>query len=405
MGVLVGLGLIVGLVAGLAGYSTRSGTSDLGGRAQPLYVEAETIYSALADADTTAAQAFLAGGLEPPALTRRYEDDLDRASAALSAASRRTGEGSATAAAVRDLTSGVSRYAELVATARADNRQGLPVGASYLAAASRLNRDTLLPRADTLFTLSRGEVDDGFAGARSVVWLVFLGLLLVVLVVALLRGQRYLSRTTRRTFNVRLIAATGLTVGLAVGATGLFIAQNVHLHRAAHDGSAPMKSIAEGRILALQVRGDEALTLAARGSDIESEKKLQAAKQRLEARGGPLTDPAYAKIDPGLGLRMQQAAAQFRQYDDLHTKVHALDTGGDYEGAVKLAIGTDTTATFENVRSAMDEAFDGRKAVFTEEIDSAGRGLGVFTVLGPVLALIICALVIAGVRPRLEEYR
>ena len=405
MGILVGLGVLTGLVAGLAGNSARSGTSDLGGRAQPLFVEAETIYAALADADTTAAQAFLAGGLEPPALTRRYEQDLDRASAALSGASRRTAEGSATANAVRELTSGVSQYAELVATARADNRQGLPVGASYLAAASRFNRDTLLPRAASLFALSQDEVDHGFGGARSVPWLVLLGVLTVALIVALGWSQRYLSRTTRRTFNLRLIAATGVTIVLAVIATGLFVSQNLHLHRAGHDGSAPMKSIAEGRILALQIRGDEALTLAARGSDTESEKNLQAAKQRLEARDGPLAGPAYPELDPRLARQMQQAATEFQRYDDLHTRVHTLDTGGDYEGAVELAIGKDTTTAFENVRSAMDGAFEGRKAVFTEQIDSAGRGLGAFTVFGPVLALIICALAVAGVRPRLEEYR
>jgi hypothetical protein len=166
-----------------------------------------------------------------------------------------------------------------------------------------------------------------------------------------------------------------------------------------------MKSIAEARILALQIRGDEALTLAARGSDTESEGKLQEAKLRLEARGGPLVNPAYADVDPRLGDSMRTAETEFRRYDELHTRVHKMDTDGDYEGAVELAVGKDTTAAFENVRASLDEAFAGRKAVFTDEIGQAGRGLGAFTVLGPVLALIVCALAVAGVRPRLEEYR
>ena len=79
---LLALGVLSGVVAGFTGASAGSGTSDLGNRAQPLLVEAETVYTALADADTTAAQAFLAGGLEPSALTRRYDDDLRRALAA-----------------------------------------------------------------------------------------------------------------------------------------------------------------------------------------------------------------------------------------------------------------------------------------------------------------------------------
>ena len=69
---LLTLGLLTGLVAAVTAGSARSGTADLGGRAQPLLVEAETIYSALAEADTTAAQAFLAGGLEPAELFARY---------------------------------------------------------------------------------------------------------------------------------------------------------------------------------------------------------------------------------------------------------------------------------------------------------------------------------------------
>jgi hypothetical protein len=85
---LVTLGLLTGLVAGLTGAAAGTGTADLGNRAQPLLVEAETIYSALADADATAAQAFLAGGLEPTELTRRYEKDLERATTALTSAAR-----------------------------------------------------------------------------------------------------------------------------------------------------------------------------------------------------------------------------------------------------------------------------------------------------------------------------
>jgi hypothetical protein len=68
------LAALTGLVTGLAARSAAAGTADLGARAQPLLAEAETVHTALADADTTAAQAFITGGLEPPELTRRYEE-------------------------------------------------------------------------------------------------------------------------------------------------------------------------------------------------------------------------------------------------------------------------------------------------------------------------------------------
>jgi hypothetical protein len=221
MATLLVLGLLAGLVAGLTARAAGAGTDDLGNRAQPLLVEAETIYSALADADTTAAQAFLAGGLEPAALTQRYDTDLDKATTALTSAARRTPDGGPTAQAIQQLAAGTAQYAALVATARANNRQGLPVGSSYLSAASNLNRDTLLPQAQALFRAAQDEVDAGYSDARSSVWVTFLVLLVLALLIALVLAQRRLSRMSHRTFNVPLVAATVVTAILALGAGGI----------------------------------------------------------------------------------------------------------------------------------------------------------------------------------------
>lgn len=401
---LLALGLLTGLVAGVTADAARGGTTDLGGRAQPLLVEAETVYTALADADTTAAQAFLAGGLEPKTLTDRYDADLDRASAALTSAARRTPAGSPADDAVRALATGLSDYAALVATARADNRQGLPVGASYLAAASRLNRDTLQPQAQALFRIAQSEVDAGFRSATGGWWVPLTAVLVLGLLTALIVAQTHLSRHTRRTFNVPLVAATGVTLILAFVLGGLVISQRLHLDRADRAGSTPVEMIAESRILALQIRGDEALTLAARGSGAAYEADLQQAAERLTRERGPLVNN-WSRLDGELGTEMESAAANLRTYLAQHQKVRALDDGGDYEAAVDLAIGDETTAAFEGVRADLDAALENRKQVFTDEIGAAGRGLGLLTVLAPALALIVCLLAVAGLRARLEEYR
>jgi hypothetical protein len=401
---LLTLGLLTGLVAGLAANSAAAGTDDLGDRAQPLLVEAETIYSALADADTTAAQAFLAGGLEPPELTRRYEADLDRATTALTSAARRTPDGSDSADAVRTLASGVSRYSALVASARANNRQGLPVGASYLSAASTLNRETLQPQAQALFRTAQTEVDDGYSGARSTVWVSLLTLLLIGLLVALVATQRYLSRTTRRTFNIPLVAATAVTVVLALGAGGVLLAQRAHLRAAEADGSTPVALLAEARILALRERGDEALTLAARGSGGAYEDDFRAVSARLGGANGLLAAAGKA-VDGDARAAVRSATAKHAAYVAAHTKVRGLDDVGNYDGAVDLAIGPQTSATFTGLTDDIGRALESRKTAFTDEIGRAGRGLGLLTVLGPLLALIICALTVSGVRARLEEYR
>jgi hypothetical protein len=393
--VLLVLGVLTGLVAGLTARSARAGTDDLGNQAQPLLVQAETIYSALADADTTAAQAFLAGGLEPVALTQRYEDDLTRAATALTAAARLTPDGSESAKAVAALSSGVEQYSALVATARADNRQGLPVGSSYLSAASQLNRGVLLQQAQTLFGIAQREVSDGYGNARSVLWVVLFTLLVVALLIGLLLAQRYLSRSMHRTFNLPLVAATGLTVLLGLGSAGVLISQNVHLHRAGEQGSKPAAELAEARILALQERGDEALELAAHGSGSAYEKDFVDASTQLTAAHGPLASEYLSN----------EAVTAHQTYLNQHKQVRQLDDGGDYDGAVKVAIGADTTKAFDTVTTDIGKALDERKAAFTHEIDSAGNGLGLLTVLGPLVALAICALAAVGIRARLEEYR
>lgn len=386
---LVTCALLTALVAGLTGYATASGTTDLGHRAQPLLVEAETIYSKLADANTTANQAFLSGGLEPAKLTDRYDDDLAQATTALASAARRTPEGSDAATAIAAITSGLTDYTALVATARADNRQGLPVGASYLSAASQTNAE-LLVQAQTLFQIAQREVKDGYGNARSAIWLTVLFLLLLVLLVVLVLGQRYLSRTTHRTFNLPLLAATVVTLVLALGAAGLLTTQHRHLHLADTEGSRPASQLAEARILALRERGDEALALAAHTGDAED--------AQFKATDRALTT-ALANTFLSDAVRTDHAA-----YTAEHDKIPVLDSNGDYAGAVKQAAGPATTA-FEKLLADLGGVLDQRKAAFTGQIDDAGRGLGLFTVLGPLLALIVAALAAAGVRARLEEYR
>jgi hypothetical protein len=401
---LVVLGLLVGGVAGLTARSAATGGQDLGERSQPLLVEAETIYSALADADATAAQAFLAGGLEPRALTERYDADLDRAAIALTSAARRAPAGGDTAKQIGALASGVSEYASLVATARANNRQGLPIGASYLSTASTLSRTQLLPQAQALFAVAKDDVDAGYDSARSTVWVSLLALMLIALLVGLLYAQRHLSRTTKRTFNVPLVAATVLTAFLAIGAAGVFTAQRQHLRAADANGSTPVTQLAEARILALKERGDEALTLAARSGKGPSETDFDATSARLSATDGPLAQ-AGAALDGAAGAAVRQAASRHTEYVAAHAAVRKLDDGGSYDEAVKLAIGPTTTATFTALTDQIGTALEATKTTFTDEISAAGRGLFLLTLLGPVLALVICALAVAGIRARLEEYR
>ncbi|MFC4065455.1 hypothetical protein [Actinoplanes subglobosus] len=396
LAVLLVLSVLTGLVAGLTARSAATGTADLRDRAQPLLAEAETVWSSLADADATAAQAFITGGLEPPDLTRRYDERLAAAATALTSAARRVPEDSDGAEAIRVISTGLGDYTALVATARALNRQGKPVGAAYLSTASQLNRETLQPQAQALFQQARREAADGYTDSRSSWWLMLLLVVAVGLGLALVVTQAHLSRTTRRTFNVPLLTATGLTVLLALVCTGIFAHQRARLASADRDGSAPAEALAEARNLVLRERADEALTLAARAGHGKLEDDFELLRQRFVVTG-----PEFDEV----AVLMTTAKQQHDAYLAIHDKIRDLDDNGDYEGAVKLAVDGETTATFDGLTAVLGEAISDRRAAFDDEVRSAGRGLGALSVLGPLLALAIGVCAVAGLRARLEEYR
>lgn len=394
--ILLVLTTLTGLVAGLAARSATVGTADLRDRAQPLMVEAETVYSALADADSTAAQAFITGGLEPPALTRHYDEKLTAVATALTSAARRVPADSAAAGAIREINTGLGDYMALVATARALNRQGKPVGAAYLSTASQLNRNALQPQAQLLLSAARREAEVGYNNARSAGWLVLLVPLVVLLMAALVWTQVHLSRSTRRTFNVPLLVASALTLLVAVTCSVIFVHQWVRLADADRDGSGPVEALAEMRITVLRERSNEALTLAARAGhgDLEDEFTRMAGGLAFDAR----------RLDDVRGL-MATAESQHAAYLALHQRIRELDDGGDYEGAVRMAVGDETTKAFKEVTTTLGAAVADRAAAFDADVRSAGRGLGVLTVLGPLLAIGIGMSAAIGLRARLEEYR
>jgi hypothetical protein len=151
-------------------------------------------------------------------------------------------------------------------------------------------------------------------------------------------------------------------------------------------------------------RIDEALTLAARGSGGAYEDDSKAVSARLGGANGLLAAAGKA-VDGDARAAVRSATARHAGYVAAHTQVRRLDDGGDYDGAVDLAIGKPTSATFTGLTDDIGRALESRKAAFTDEIGRAGRGLGLLTVLGPLLALAVCAFALMGIRARLEEYR
>ncbi len=393
-------------VSAVVGVQQRSGlVDDVRTRSGPLTVQAQQLYRALSDADATAASAFLQGGIEPPTLSRRYQQDITAASRALATAAD---SGGVDTGAVTQLSTQLPVYTGLVETARVYNRQGLPLGAAYLREASGLMRDKLLPAAKQLYGTETGRLADDRDGAGGFPWLtVPLALLLLA---ALVLAQRYLTRHTNRVFNPGLLTATAAGVVALLWLTISWAALASHLSTGRDTGSAQVEVFAQTRLVALQARADESLTLVARGNGTGFEQDYQRRMVQLvgsDGHGGLLGN-ARNGADAQLRAELDTAVRDVTSWRAAHRKVRQLDEGGRYPDAVKMAIGSgsDTAGTaFGRLDTGLDHSIRAANTRFTEQADQAGStqtgatvGLGLFAALAAVAAAL-------GIQRRAAEYR
>jgi hypothetical protein len=406
MGGLLALGLLAGIVA-VVGAQQRGGLVDsVRTRSGPLTVAAQQLYRSLSDADATAAAAFLSTGAEPADLRQRYEQDIASASAALAQAGVAT---ETDTDAIAQIAQALPIYTGLVETARSYNRLNLPVGSAYLREASALMRERLLPAAKSLYQAETGRLGDDRSGAAGLPWLA-LGLVILTLV-GLVWAQRYLSRRTRRTFNVGLLAATagGLALLLWLGLSWIGVAG--HLHSANRDGAAQVDLLSRARIAALTARGDEALTLVAHGNGKEFDDDFKSNMDALsgaDGKGGLLAKARAQATDDRVAASLSRATELVTQWRAAHDKLRGLDDNGQFPDAVTIAIGSapDSTGTLFNGVDAelagaigvTSRAFDAQARKAAGSLTGAGPGLGTFT-------LVLLIGVSAGLVQRIAEYR
>ncbi|SFR27489.1 hypothetical protein SAMN04488564_11174 [Lentzea waywayandensis] len=357
---------------------------DLATRSEPLAHAAQEVYRALQDADATAASAFLSGGLEPSQLRERYEKDIAQAQAALSVATASSPDLTATLAAQLPV------YTGLIETARTNNRQGFPVGAAYLREASGLMRTQLLPAAQELYRaetdrVSRAQDEADFPWGSVGVALAF--------VIALVLTQRYLTRRTNRLLNVGLLVATGAAAVslLWVTTVSVLVMNDVSDSRAA---SQKVDVLAQARIATLTARGEETLTLVARGAGQTYEKNFVEVSERLEG----LLDQATRLGDTEA---VDQAMRQFRQWQQVHQRIREADDAGQYNDAVALI----DNPYFDSLDESLVRAIGEARQDFSDEVAVARASLAGTVVGVLVLAVIGAAGSAMGLWQRLKEYR
>jgi hypothetical protein len=406
-GIGVGLLLLIVLTGLLTvvGVAQRASAVDhLVGQSEPRASAAQQLYGALSDADATASRAFLSGGLEPTDVRRRYDDAIARAETALAVAARGASQGSA--AQVTEVATQLPVYVGLVETARANNRQGFPVGAAYLREASSLMRDRLLPAASEVYRVESqnqaADVDaaDDFPVIELLLALIVLG--------GLLAAQLYLTRRTNRVFNVGLLVASGAVALWLLWSMIAVTSQLNNLEDSTRRGSAQMQVLAQARIAVTEARADETLTLVARGDGkAYQDHYLQVIGELGDADNGLLGTARTLATDDAVRDRVNAAIQQADGWRQVHDRVRQLDDGGQYREAVDLAISPDegsAGSAFGRLEGELAQAFTLTEQAFNAEARSARNALT--GLAGGVAALAVIAAAGAGwgVWQRLREY-
>ncbi|MDH6215772.1 hypothetical protein M2283_003076 [Streptomyces pseudovenezuelae] len=385
---------------------------DVLNRSQPLSSDAADIYRALADANTAAASGYLAGLQEKPAMRKGYEDDIREAADKLVTAAANSDAGSESAKAIAQLNEQLPEYKGLVETARANNRQGFPVGGAYLRAANEKMQKQMLPKAQDLYTWENQRLQSDYADAKAFPWAA-LGLGVAVLA-ALVWAQRRNYQRTNRVLNHGLITASGACVVVLLWLVVGHTVARAGLNDSYDHGVRSLNVLQDARIASLTARSDENLSLIRRGADTQKvgDETRDAYAVGYETQIGQLAS-ALAKADSladdSAGQKPVADANSFmKAWKDRHVVAQGLNDKGNYQQARDKVIGVGkdpTSVCFDNVDKALVTALDHEQAEFKQ---AATGGRDAFTGLpygAAVLAVLAAAGAVLGIGRRLSEYR
>jgi hypothetical protein len=334
------------------------------------------LYAALSAADAAGATEFLSGGLETAPMRARYQQALaDAASALTDATAGATDAGTRTALA--RISAELAAYTGQVESARANNRQGFPVGSAYLREASALLQTSMLPGAERIYAggLAAVEGDQSAVGSLPTFGLV----LLVIVLVVIGGGSLILVGRTNRQFNRGLVSAAAvvLLVIAWIVVANRFAASSIEQSRT--EGTARFEQLAKARVIA---RGD-----------------ITAGEKSFNDHIGELSTL--------LGEGPAAAADGVLKWRASHrTQVEAYQ-GGDYPAAVAQAIGDvpdASAAQFAVVEASLSEAIEQTRATLRDDVSRAGARLAWSPTGTLVLMVIAAAAAVVGLWPRLKEF-
>jgi hypothetical protein len=254
----------------------------------------------------------------------------------------------------------------------------------------------MLPTLQSVVAADAARVQDAFDDAQLA--LIQLALAALVVLAGLAAIQIWLAGRTRRNLNIPLTWGTAaVLVTIVLGALTMVGSQR-SVNDVRDTSYTATRALAEARIAAYDAKANESLTLVYQGTGQSFETAyqgdLKTARDQLDAAQGA-----------GVGDVGQQ---ELEAWNTTHGKIRELDTSGDWQGAVNLAV----NQTSKGSSGQFAEFANATAPVLSREAAAVSDGLTsshwLLVLLGWLTLLVgISAAVLAwtGIGQRLVEYR
>lgn len=431
----------------------RSGLHVLKEGAGPQAMATTELYLSLADMDAHMADVLLMGtdhdlGSRREDALKRYDTSRTKANETLVQAALLTEDDEVEKRNVQLVLDGMGAYERLVTRARLLNDEAnAPSGRVDQEAleeyrrATRLMHTELLPKAFNLGLDSSAIVRADHEERQSAAGfgLVGVGVTGLMAVTALLALQMYLRVRFRRRMNVPLLGATAGTVLLTAGMALALFCSSGH-QREAKEGLDAVMALSRAGAISTDMQADESRYLIDPDrADNYQQVYLERAQQVLFCQANELATyyEAIEKVakdqkcpDPDepdknsdalgyLGPDAQKVllsgsegalAEVLESYAALQSQDRALRAAkedGDLSEAIDIRMGiTDAEdGAFQAYEGTLAELIQQRRDAFDEGNERSDATLSPWTWLLPGGTVLLLALVVSGVRPRLAEYR
>lgn len=405
-------------------WNLKQTTQNMGRDTAPSIIAAEKIRATLADVNANAINSFLIADNDGGTVWQSYRQEMAQVHEHLLEAARNITYGEEERAPILVIMRNLTTYERLVGQAR-----GLRNGnfRPDLEAASKLMQETILPATRALDAANFNHLSQrweqhhqGFHGASP---LLFCALLLLVV---LLATQTFLLKRMQRMLNPGLLLATLTLLGFSSYAVFSLNHAEAVLAEAKHDAFDSVHALWQARAVACEANAEESFYLLY-SEDGERQTKhtgqfidktallvdqpLPTALSKAASGGkfGGFIGVELANVTyPGEAQAARRMLNTWNTYMQLDQQIRALESRGQHRQAIELNIGNQpgqSNWAFAQYDKALEQTLGINQSAFESAIATEDQLLSRFNLLQWLMLAVVLLASLAGLKPRIDEYR